>query len=69
MFITIEKLQNEVPKSGPDSKAASALQEILGGKFGETTVMMQYLFQTFNFRVATNKTKPYRDLLRSKSAE
>jgi Mn-containing catalase len=66
MFFTIEKLQNEIPESNPDPKAANALQEVLGGKFGEMRVMMQYMFQTFNFR---GTAKPYQDLLRSIAAE
>lgn len=66
MFISIERLQNEIPKSDPDPKAASALQEILGGKFGEMRVMMQYMFQTFNFR---GTAKPFQDLLRSIASE
>ena len=35
---------------------ANALQEGLGGLFGEMRRMMQYLFQNFNFR---GKAKPY----------
>ncbi len=66
MFISIEKLQNEIPQSNPDPKAANALQEVLGGKFGEMRVMMQYMFQTFNFR---GTAKPYQDLLRSIASE
>jgi Mn-containing catalase len=34
----------------PDPSAANALQEGLGGQFGEMRTMMQYLFQSFNFR-------------------
>lgn len=66
MFFSIEKLQNEIPQSNPDPKAANALQEVLGGKFGEMRVMMQYMFQTFNFR---GTAKPYQDLLRSIASE
>jgi len=46
--------------------AANALQEGLGGQFGEMRTMMQYLFQTFNFR---GKAKPYRDLIKSVAGE
>ena len=66
MFITIERLQNEIPSSQPDPKAANALQEVLGGKFGEMRVMLQYMFQTFNFR---GTAKPFQDLLRSIATE
>ncbi len=67
MFLSIEKLQNEiVTPDKPDPVAASALQEILGGKFGEMRVMLQYMFQTFNFR---GEAKQFRDLIRSIAAE
>lgn len=45
----------------PDPAAAKVLQEILDGHFGEMRTMMQYLFQSSNFR---GKAKQYRDLLR-----
>jgi Mn-containing catalase len=66
MFISINKLANELPKDKPDNLAASALQEGLGGQFGEMRTMMQYLFQNFNFR---GKAKPYRDLIKSVAGE
>jgi Mn-containing catalase len=62
MFISINKLANELPKDKPDNLAASALQEGLGGQFGEMRTMMQYLTQNFNFR---GKAKPYPDLIKS----
>jgi Mn-containing catalase len=66
MFISINKLANELPKDKPDILAASALQEGLGGQFGEMRTMMQYLFQNFNFR---GKATPYRDLIKSVATE
>ena len=61
MFLHVQKLINEIVPDEPDPAAANALQEGLGGQFGEMRTMMQYLFQSFNFRGAT--AKPYRDLL------
>jgi manganese catalase len=67
MFLSIEKLVNDIKAADkPDPKAANALQEGLGGQFGEMRTMMQYLFQTFNFR---GKAKSFRDLLRSIATE
>ena len=57
----VQQLINEIVPDEPDPAAANALQEGLGGQFGEMRTMMQYLFQSFNFRGATGK--PYRDLL------
>ena len=61
MFLHVQKLINEIVPDEPDPAAANALQEGLGGQFGEMRTMMQYLFQAFNFRGAA--AKPYKDLL------
>ena len=61
MFMHVQRLINDIVPDEPDPAAANALQEGLGGQFGEMRTMMQYLFQSFNFRGATGK--PYRDLL------
>jgi Mn-containing catalase len=67
MFISLNKLPNPIPRSNkPNPKAAQALQEGLGGQFGEMRTMMQYFFQNMNFR---GDAKPYQDLLRSIAAE
>ena len=66
MFISVDKLANDLPKDKPDNLAANALQEGLGGQFGEMRTMMQYLFQNFNFR---GKAKPYQDLIKSVAVE
>jgi Mn-containing catalase len=66
MFISIGKLANKLPKDKPDNLAANALQEGLGGQFGEMRTMMQYLFQNFNFR---GNAKPYQDLIKSVASE
>ena len=68
MFLSVNKLPNPIPTNsdGPNPKAAQALQEGLGGQFGEMRTMMQYLFQNMNFR---GDAKPYQDLLRSIATE
>ena len=60
MFYNVQRLINEIVPDEPDPAAANALQEGLGGQFGEMRTMMQYLFQSFNFR---GNAKPYRDLM------
>jgi Mn-containing catalase len=50
----------------PDPSAANALQEGLGGQFGEMRTMMQYLFQSFNFR---GNATPYLDLIQGVGIE
>ena len=66
MFISVNQLANQLPKDKPDNLAANALQEGLGGQFGEMRTMMQYLFQNFNLR---GKAKPYQDLIKSVASE
>jgi Mn-containing catalase len=67
MFLSINQLPNRIPPADkPDPKAAQALQEGLGGQFGEMRTMMQYLFQNMNFR---GDAKAYQDLLRSIATE
>ncbi|WP_433802175.1 manganese catalase family protein [Actinomycetospora sp. CA-084318] len=61
MFLHVQRMLNEIAADEPDPGAANALQEGLGGQFGEMRTMMQYLFQSFNFRGPTGK--PFRDLL------
>lgn len=61
MFFHVQKMINEIVPDEPDPAAANALQEGLGGQFGEMRTMMQYLFQSFNFRGA--QARPFRDLL------
>ena len=50
MYLHIQQLINEIAVDEPDPAAANALQEGLGGQFGEMRTMMQYLFQSMNFR-------------------
>jgi len=58
---------NEIADGEPDPAAANALQEGLGGQFGEMRTMMQYLFQAMNFRGPA--AKPYRDLIQGVGTE
>ena len=63
MLLRIDKLQVELPMpTEPDPDAAAAVQELLGGRFGEMSTLMNYTYQSFNFR-GRNKVKPYYDLI------
>ncbi|MCY8927531.1 manganese catalase family protein [Bacillus subtilis] len=59
MFYHIKELQYQAKPAHPDPVYAKKLQEVLGGQFGEISVMMQYLFQGFNCRADAK----YKDLL------
>lgn len=66
MFYHAQNLINPIVVDEPDPSAANALQEGLGGQFGEMRTMMQYLFQSFNFR---GNGKPYLDLIQAIAVE
>ncbi|MEJ7769488.1 MAG: manganese catalase family protein, partial [Chitinophagaceae bacterium] len=66
MFYHIQSLINPIVMDEPDPAAANALQEGLGGQFGEMRTMMQYLFQSFNFR---GDALAYRDLIQGVGIE
>ncbi|KAA0547179.1 manganese catalase family protein [Bacillus sp. BGMRC 2118] len=56
-----------IPEHG-DPNAAAAVQELLGGKFGEMSTLNNYMYQSFNFR-QKDKLKPFYDLVASITAE
>ncbi len=65
MFMRLDRLQAELPQpKRPDPNAAAALQELLGGKYGEMSTLGNYMFQSFNFRNKT-KLRPFYSLVSS----
>ncbi|MFC7553125.1 manganese catalase family protein [Pseudoroseomonas wenyumeiae] len=69
MFMRIDKLQAALPApKRQDPNAAAALQELLGGKYGEMSTLGNYMFQSFNFRSKDN-LKPFYSLVASITAE
>ena len=61
MYYYKEELINIIKPDKPDPAAAKVLQEALGGQFGEMRTMMQFFFQSSNFR---GKDTQYKDLIR-----
>src|ERR671932_970187 len=59
MFYHKKPLQYYKRPEKPDAVYAKKIQELIGGTFGEMTVMMQYLFQGWNCRGPAK----YRDML------
>src|SRR5690349_17595838 len=51
MFKHVDYLQFQAKPEKPDALLAAKMQELVGGQFGEMTVMMQYLWQGWNCRV------------------
>jgi manganese catalase len=69
VILKIDRLAIELPMpTEPDPDAAAAVQELMGGRFGELSTLMNYTFQSFNFR-GRERAKPYYDLISNISAE
>ena len=69
MFMRIDRLLTEIPEPRkPVPNAAAALQELLGGKYGEMSTLGNYMFQSFNFR-DKSKLRPFYSLVSSIFAE
>jgi manganese catalase len=69
MILRIDRLETELPPpSTPDPAGAAAVQELLGGKFGEMSTFMNYTFQSFNFR-GRQQARPFYDLVANIAAE
>jgi Mn-containing catalase len=59
MFRHVHELQYEAKPDSPDPAFARRFQEVLGGKWGEMTVALQYLYQGWNCRLPGK----YKDML------
>jgi Mn-containing catalase len=69
MILRLDRLMADLPKAKVASpNAAAAVQELLGGKFGEMSTLMNYTFQSFNFRGRVEQ-RPYYDLIANIAAE
>jgi Mn-containing catalase len=69
MITRFDKLAIELPEPRhPSPNSAAAVQELLGGKFGEMSTLMNYTFQSFNFR-GRSQMRPYHDLIANIAAE
>jgi Mn-containing catalase len=56
------------PPSEPDPAGAAAVQELMGGRFGEMSTFLNYTFQSFNFR-ERKQARPFFDLISNIAAE
>ncbi|MDX1930975.1 MAG: manganese catalase family protein [Capsulimonadales bacterium] len=69
MILRIDKLAIELPyPENPSPNSAAAVQELMGGKFGEMSTLMNYTFQSFNFR-GRDTMRPFYDLIANIAAE
>ncbi len=69
MYLRIDKLQFELPQpKEKNPNGAAAVQELMGGRFGEMSTLMNYTTQSFNFR-GKKTLKPYYELISNIAAE
>ncbi len=69
MFLRIDRLQIELPVSTKfDPNAAAAVQELLGGRFGEMSTLNNYLHQSVAMK-AKRQIGPFYELVASITAE
>jgi Mn-containing catalase len=69
MITRIDKIAVELPHpKNASPNDAAAVQELLGGKFGEMSTLMNYTFQSFNFR-GRSQMRPFYDLIANIAAE
>jgi Mn-containing catalase len=65
MFKHVDYLQFQARPEKPDAFFAAKLQELIGGQYGEMTVMMQYLWQGWSCRVPGK----YKDMIMDVATE
>jgi Mn-containing catalase len=69
MILRLDRLLTELPPTkNPSPNGAAAVQELMGGKFGEMSTLMNYTFQSFNFR-GRSEWRPFYDLIANIAAE
>ncbi|PSR54595.1 manganese catalase [Adhaeribacter arboris] len=69
MILKMDRLPIELPTpNNPSPNDAAAVQELLGGKFGEMSTLMNYTYQSFNFR-GRKRLRPFYDLICSIAGE
>lgn len=69
MILRLDRLMTDLPiPDGPSPNGAAAVQELLGGKFGEMSTLMNYTFQSFNIR-GRAEIRPFYDLIANIAAE
>jgi Mn-containing catalase len=68
MILRYDRLGIEIPAGDPDPAGASVVQELMGGRFGEMSTLMNYTFQSFGFR-GRKELRPFYDLTANIAAE
>jgi Mn-containing catalase len=68
MILRYDRLGVDIPAGDPDPAGARVVQELMGGRFGEMSTLMNYTFQSFGFR-DRDRVRPFYDLIANIAAE
>jgi Mn-containing catalase len=68
VILRYDRLGVAIPSGDPDPAGAMAVQELMGGRFGEMSTLMNYTFQSFSFR-GRRELRPSYDLIANIAAE
>jgi Mn-containing catalase len=68
VILRYDRLGVKIPAADPDPAGAMAVQELMGGRFGEMSTLMNYTFQSFSFR-GRRELRPFYDLIANIAAE
>jgi Mn-containing catalase len=69
MILRLDRIMTALPiPETPDANGAAAVQELMGGKFGEMSTLMNYTMQSFNMR-GRSQIRPFYDLVANIAAE
>jgi Mn-containing catalase len=68
VILRYDRLGIDIPAGDPDPAGASVVQELMGGRFGEMSTLMNYTLQSFSFR-GRKELRPFYDLIANIAAE
>ena len=68
MILRIDRSHRTASALRSDPAGAAAVQELMGGRFGEMSTFMNYTFQSFNFRNRQG-ARPFYDLIANIAGE
>jgi manganese catalase len=68
MILRYDRIAIAIPPGDPDPVGAMAVQELMGGRFGEMSTLMNYTFQSFGLRGRT-AVRPFYELIANIAAE
>jgi Mn-containing catalase len=68
MILRYDRIAIAIPPGDPDPAGAMAVQELMGGRFGEMSTLMNYTFQSFGLR-GRNAVRPFYELIANIAAE